>query len=47
MWIGGNVVILSGVNIGDGAVIANNSHVITPFNISNADYLSIIKMEFQ
>lgn len=28
VWIGANVTIMSGVNIGDGAVVANNSHVV-------------------
>jgi acetyltransferase-like isoleucine patch superfamily enzyme len=28
VWIGANVTIMSGVKVGDGAVIANNSHVI-------------------
>lgn len=27
-WIGANVTIMSGVNIGDDVVIANNSHVV-------------------
>jgi acetyltransferase-like isoleucine patch superfamily enzyme len=28
VWIGANATIMSGVNIGDGAVIANNAHVV-------------------
>lgn len=28
VWIGANAVIMSGVTIGDGAVVANNSHVV-------------------
>jgi len=30
-WIGENVVIMSGVTIGDGCIIANNSHVVKSF----------------
>jgi acetyltransferase-like isoleucine patch superfamily enzyme len=28
VWIGSNVTIMSGITIGDGVVIANNSHVV-------------------
>jgi acetyltransferase-like isoleucine patch superfamily enzyme len=31
VWIGANVTIMSRVNIGDGSVIANNSHVVKDF----------------
>ena len=49
VWIGGNVVILSGVNIGDGAVIANNSHVIKnvePYSVVGGNPAKLIKYRF-
>ena len=37
VWICENVTIMSGINIGDGAIIANNSHVV-----KNVDPYSIV-----
>jgi acetyltransferase-like isoleucine patch superfamily enzyme len=49
VWIGANVVILSGVNIGDGSVILNNSHVvkdIEPYSIVGGNPAKKIKNRF-
>ena len=49
VWIGENVVIMSGVNIGDGCVIANNSHVVSnvePYSIIGGNPAKIIKKRF-
>ena len=49
VWIGANVVIMSGVNIGDGAVIANNSHVVKnvePYTIVGGNPAKHIKFRF-
>lgn len=49
VWIGANAIIMSGVNIGDGAVIANNSHVIKnvePYSIVGGNPAKLIKYRF-
>jgi len=49
VWIADNVVIMSGVNIGDGAVIANNSHVVKdvePYSIVGGNPAKLIKYRF-
>jgi virginiamycin A acetyltransferase len=50
VWIGDNVVIMSGVKIGDGAIIANNSHVIQdvqPYSIVGGNPAKLIKFRFE
>ena len=47
--IGANVTIMSGVNIGDGAIVANNSHVvkdIEPYTIVGGNPAKFIKKRF-
>lgn len=49
VWIGDIVVIMSGVTIGDGAVIANNSHIVKnvePYSIVGGNPAKIIKYRF-
>lgn len=49
VWIGSNVTIMSGVKIGDGAVIANNSHVVKdvePYSIIGGNPVKMIKYQF-
>ena len=49
VWIGGNAVIMSGITIGDGAVIANNSHVVKdvpPYSIVGGNPAQVIKYRF-
>jgi acetyltransferase-like isoleucine patch superfamily enzyme len=49
VWIGDNVVFMSGVNIGDGSIIANNSHVIKnvePYSIVGGNPAKFIKYRF-
>jgi acetyltransferase-like isoleucine patch superfamily enzyme len=49
VWIGQNVNIMSGVNIGDGAIIAANSHVVKdvpPYAIVGGNPANIIKYRF-
>jgi len=49
VWIGENVIIMSGVEIGDGAVIANNSHVVkdvAPYSIAGGNPCEHIKYRF-
>ena len=49
VWIGYNVSIMSGVTIGDGAVIAMNSHVVKnvePYTIVGGNPAKLIKYRF-
>ena len=49
VWIGRNVSIMSGVTIGDGAVIAMNSHVVKnvePYSIVGGNPAKLIKYRF-
>ena len=49
IWIGSNATIMSGVNIGDGAVIANNSHVVKnvePYSIVGGNPAKLIRYRF-
>ena len=49
VWIADNVTIMCGVNIGDGAVIANNSHVVKdvePYSIVGGNPAKFIKYRF-
>ena len=49
VWIGENTKILSGVTIGDGAVIANNSHIvkdIEPYSVVGGNPAKHIKFRF-
>ena len=49
VWIGENTKILSGVTIGDGAVIANNSHVVKdvePYSVVGGNPAKHIKFRF-
>ena len=49
VWIGDNATIMSGVKIGDGAVIANNSHIvkdIEPYSINGGNPAKHIKYRF-
>lgn len=49
VWIGQNATIMSGVKIGDGAVIANNSHVVKdvePYSIVGGNPAKFIKYRF-
>jgi acetyltransferase-like isoleucine patch superfamily enzyme len=49
VWISENVTILSGVNIGDGAIIANNSHVVKdvePYSLVGGNPAKCIKYRF-
>ena len=49
VWIGQNAIIMSGVTIGDGVVIANNSHVVknvAPYSITGGNPAKHIKYRF-
>ena len=49
VWIGANVTIMSGVTNGDGAVIANNSHVVKdvePYSMVGGNPAKMIKKRF-
>jgi acetyltransferase-like isoleucine patch superfamily enzyme len=49
VWICENVTIMSGINIGDGAVIAANSHVVKnvePYSIVGGNPAKLIKYRF-
>ena len=49
VWIATNVTIMSGVKIGDGAVIANNSHVVKdvePYSIVGGNPAKLIRYRF-
>lgn len=49
VWIADNVTIMSGVNIGDGAIIANNSHVVKdvePYSIVGGNPARFINYRF-
>lgn len=49
VWIAANVTIMSGVKIGDGAVIANNSHIIKnvePYSVYGGNPAKLIKYRF-
>jgi acetyltransferase-like isoleucine patch superfamily enzyme len=48
-WIAQNVTIMSGVTIGDGAIIANNSHVVKnvePYSIVGGNPAKLIRYRF-
>jgi acetyltransferase-like isoleucine patch superfamily enzyme len=48
-WIGANVTIMSGVKIGDGAVLANNSHIVkdvAPYSIVGGNPAKLIRYRF-
>jgi len=50
VWIAANVTIMSGVSIGDGSIIANNSHVIKdvePYTIVGGNPAKYIKHRFE
>lgn len=49
VWIAENVTIMSGVNIGDGAVLAQNSHIVKnvpPYALVGGNPAQIIKYRF-
>lgn len=49
VWIGANTTIMSGVTIGDGAIIANNSHVVKnvePYSLVGGNPAKLIKYRF-
>lgn len=49
IWIGANVTIMSGVKIGDGAVIAANSHIVKnvpPYTIVGGNPGRVIRLRF-
>jgi len=49
VWVGANSTIMSGVTIGDGAVIANNSHVVKnvePYSIVGGNPAKLIRYRF-
>jgi chloramphenicol O-acetyltransferase type B len=49
VWIGDNVTIMSGIKIGDGAVIACNSHIVKnvePYSIVGGNPAKLIKYRF-
>ena len=49
VWIGDNSTIMSGINIGDGSVIANNSHVVKnvePYSIVGGNPAKLIRYRF-
>lgn len=50
VWIGQHVVIMSGVTIGDGSVIAANSHVVKnvePYSIVGGNPANLLKYRFE
>jgi len=49
VWIGDNVTIMSGCKIGDGAVLATNSHIVSnvpPYSIFGGNPSKLIKYRF-
>lgn len=49
VWIADNTTIMSGITIGDGAVIANNSHIVKdvePYSIVGGNPAKLIKYRF-
>jgi len=49
VWIGDNVTIMSGITIGDGAVLACNSHVVKdvePYSVVGGNPAKLIKKRF-
>jgi acetyltransferase-like isoleucine patch superfamily enzyme len=49
VWIGTGATIMSGINIGDGAVIAANAHIVNdipPFGIAGGNPGKLIKLRF-
>jgi acetyltransferase-like isoleucine patch superfamily enzyme len=49
VWIGENVKIISGITIGDGAVILNNSHIVKdvePYSIVSGNPAVLVKYKF-
>ena len=49
VWIAENVTIMSGVKIGDGAILANNSHVVKdvePYTMVGGNPAKVIKKRF-
>ena len=46
VWIGSNAVIMSGVTVGHGAVIANNAHVVEPYSIVGGNPAKLIRYRF-
>jgi acetyltransferase-like isoleucine patch superfamily enzyme len=49
VWIGSNSTIMSGITVGDGAVIATNSHVVKnvePYSIVGGNPAKLIKYRF-
>jgi acetyltransferase-like isoleucine patch superfamily enzyme len=49
VWIGDNATIMSGITVGDGAVIANNSHVVKdvePYSIVGGNPAKILRYRF-
>lgn len=49
VWIGDHATIMSGVTIGDGAIIANNSHVVKdvePYAVYGGNPAKFIKLRF-
>lgn len=49
VWIGANTTIMSGITVGDGAVIANNSHVVKnvePYSLVGGNPAKFIKYRF-
>jgi acetyltransferase-like isoleucine patch superfamily enzyme len=49
VWIGENVKIMSGITVGDGAILANNSHVVKdvdPYSIVGGNPAKLIKRRF-
>lgn len=49
VWIAANVTIMSGVKVGDGAIIANNSHVVKdvePYTMVGGNPARLIKKRF-
>jgi acetyltransferase-like isoleucine patch superfamily enzyme len=49
VWVGANTTIMSNIRIGDGAIIANNSHVVKdvePYTIVGGNPAKVIKKRF-
>lgn len=49
VWIGRNVTIMSGINVGDGAIIATNSTItknVEPYTIVGGNPMRVIKKRF-
>lgn len=50
VWIGANAIIMSGVTLGDGVVVANNSHVVSnaePYSLVGGNPAKFIKYRFE